>query len=140
MQQFLQEDIEGHRPSYKTLIACADDVLEACDSVGVTEGVPELQAETQDLVVRWTTLNEFYRNRRDQVNEADSKVKNYRNLLLPLESSIKKAEKSIEDPHFEGIDVGEGKNKLQNMKVKGPGEGLKMSLKYFCVKLCKDWY
>jgi hypothetical protein len=85
--------------------------------VGVTEGVPEVQAEIKDTVERWTKINEFYCERREQVGEAETKVKKYRNLLLPLENSVKRVEKSIEEPLYEGIDVEEGRNELQNAKV-----------------------
>ena len=103
---------------YKTLVDNADDLVEACDCVGVTEGVPEVKAEIQDVVDRWTSINDFYRQRRDQVSEADNKVKKYRSVLLPLENSVKKAEKTLEEPHHEGIDVCDGVKELKVSKVR----------------------
>lgn len=114
----MQEDIEGHRPVYKSLVSSSDNLIGTCDSVGVTDGVPEVQAEVQHVVDRWSMINEFYCERREQVSEAENKVKKYRNLLLPLENSVKKAEKSLEEPLYEGIDLEEGRKELQKAKVR----------------------
>lgn len=133
MQQFLQEDIEGHRPVYKSLVDNSNELLNSCDSASVTNGVPEIKAETEDAVQRWTALNDFYRNRKDQVSEADNKVKKYRTLVVPLENSYKKAAKSLEESHHEGIDVEESKKMLQAMKVMVLNNQLR---KVLAIQLC----
>lgn len=117
LQKFLQEDIEGHRPVYKSLVDSSNDLLESCSSVNVTDGVPEIKAETQDVVERWSAVNALFRERRDQVAEADTKAKKYRSILLPLENSVKKARKSLEESNYEGIDIADGEKELNAVKV-----------------------
>ncbi|EDO28219.1 predicted protein, partial [Nematostella vectensis] len=117
LQQFLQEDIEGYRPVHKTLVDSADDLTEACHLNGVTEGVPKIEEDVQFMVERWNKINKFYKNRRQQVELADEKVKKYRGLLLPLDTRVKKAEKSLEESEYEGIDVEAGKKELDTMKA-----------------------
>lgn len=102
---------------YKSLVDNSNDLVESCRSVNVTEGVQDIKDETDDIFKRWTALNEFYRQRKDQVAEAETKNKKYRSVLLSLENSVQKAEKSLEESCYEGIDVADGEKELEAVKV-----------------------
>lgn len=118
LQQFVQEDIEGHRPIYRTLVDSTNDLLERCKDMSVTEGVPEIQADVKDIIDRWSEVNQFYLERRRQVSGGEHVVKKYRSLLLPVENEPSRLERRLGECEFEGVDVDVGKKKLETVRVK----------------------
>lgn len=117
LQQFVQEDIEGHRPIYRSLVDSSDDLLESCEDLSVTEGVPQIQDDVKDMIDRWSKVNQFYLDRRGQVSEAALIVKKYRSLLLPVENELGRVERRMEEFEYEGINIEVGKKKLDTLKV-----------------------
>lgn len=117
LQQFVQEDIEGHRPIYRSLVDSSDDLLESCEDLSVTEGVPQIQDDVKDMIDRWSKVNQFYLDRRGQVSEAALIVKKYRSLLLPVENELGRVERRMEECAYEGINIEVGKKKLDTLKV-----------------------
>lgn len=114
----MQEDIEGHRPIYRSLVESSDDLLESCQDMSVSEGVSQVQSDVKDMIDRWSKVNQFYLERRKQVSEAEKVVKKYRSLLLPVENELNRVDRRLEDCEFEGINVDVGKKKLDSVKVK----------------------
>ena len=117
LQQFVQEDIEGHRPIYRSLVDNSDHLLESCQHMSVSEGVPQTQSDVTDMIDRWSKVNQFYLERKRQVSEAKHAVKKYRSFLLPVEKELNRLERRLQECVFEGIDVEVGKKKLEGVKV-----------------------
>lgn len=117
LQQFLQEDIEGYLPIHRALVDSSEELTEACGAVSITDGVDKVKDDTKNMVDKWSKINQFYQERRKQVAEARLAVKKYRGLLLPLESEVKRAEKTLERCECQGIDVEKGKKDLQAIQV-----------------------
>lgn len=117
MQQFVQEDIEGHRPIYRSLVDSSDDLLESCEDLSVTEGVSQIRDDVKDMIDRWSKVNQFYLERRGQVSEAAQLVKKYRSSLLPVENELSRVERRIGECDYEGINMDVGKKKLDTVKV-----------------------
>ena len=113
----MQEDIEGHRPIYRSLVDSSDDLLESCEDLSITEGVPQIQDDVKDMIDRWRKVNQFYLERRGQVSEAAQIVKKYRSLLLPVENELGRVERRMEGCEYEGINIEVGKKKLDTLKV-----------------------
>lgn len=113
----MQEDIEGYRPIYRSLVDNSDDLLESCQDMSVTEGVPQIQNDVKDMIERWSKVNQFYLERRRQVSDAAQVVKKYRSLLLPVENELGRVERRLEECEYEGINIENGKKTLDNVKV-----------------------
>ena len=96
---------------------CAGQLTDTCDDTAVTDGVEDVQDDVRDLVDRWNKINRFYSDRRTQVLEAEKAVKKYRSLIMPLENSVKRAEKKLDDFEYEGIELAEGQKLLETLKV-----------------------
>lgn len=69
------------------------------------------------MIDRWSKVNQFYRDRREQVLEAAQVVKKYRSLVLPVENELGRVERRMEECEFEGISIEVGKKKLDTLKV-----------------------
>lgn len=95
----------------------SDDLLESCEDLSVTEGVPQIQDDVKDMIDRWSKVNQFYLERRGQVSEAAQIVKKYRSLLLPVENELGRVERRMEECEYEGINIEVGKKKLDTLKV-----------------------
>ena len=95
----------------------AGQLTDACDDMAVTDGVEDIQDEVRGLVDRWNKINRFYTDRREQVLEAEKAVKKYRSLIMPLENSVKRVEKKLDDFEYEGIELAEGVKLLDTLKV-----------------------
>lgn len=113
----MQEDIEGHRPIYRSAVDSSDDLLESCQDFSVTEGVPQIQSDVKEMIDRWSKVNQFYLERRRQVSDAEHVVKKFRSLLLPVENELSRVERRLEECEFEGVNVEVGKKKLEIVKV-----------------------
>ena len=122
LQQFLQEDIEGHRPIYRSLVDSSDDLLESCEDLSVTEGVMQIKDDVKEMIDRWSQVNQFYQERRRQVAEASQVAKKYRGLLLPVENELKRVARKMEDCEYEGVNIDVGKKKLATVKVQNSVE------------------
>ena len=96
---------------------CAGQLTDACDDMGVTDGVEDVQDDVRAIVDRWNKINRFYNDRRAQVVEAEKLVKKYRSLIMPLENALKRSERKLDDFEYEGIELPEGKKLLETLKV-----------------------
>lgn len=113
----MQEDIEGHRPIYRSLVDSSDDLLESCQELAVSESVRQIQSDVKGMIDRWSKVNQFYLERRRQVSDAEHVVKKYRSLLLPVENELNRVERRLEECEFEGVNAEVGKKKLESVKV-----------------------
>ena len=95
----------------------ADDLLESCQDLSVSQGAPQIRNEVKDVIDRWSKVNQFYLERRRQVSEAEQVVRKYRSFLLPVDNELTRLERRLKDCEFEGIEVEVGKKKLECAKV-----------------------
>lgn len=95
----------------------ADDLLESCQDLSVSQGVPQIRNDVKDVIDRWSKVNQFYLERRRQVSEAEQVVRKYRTVLLPVDNELARLERRLKDCEFEGIEVEVGKKKLECAKV-----------------------